>query len=256
MNTNSNQNKRTHRDARIIYEPTGPAREYSDRACNIYKGCQHGCRYCFGKRRLSPNQKQDYDTKPNPKEFFFEKLRYKAAKMNGDTPEILLSFLGDVYQPAEMELGLTRETIKILIQNRLPFTILTKGGTRAVRDFDLLESYGRSRFGTSLVFMDQKYSDYWEPGAASIRGRIEAIQEAHNRGIPTWVSVEPVIDPRQALEVISSLSSIVDHWKVGKINHQKAVEAGVDWIGFREEVRILFDDLGADYYLKKSLTEL
>jgi hypothetical protein len=65
-----------------------------------------------------------------------------------------------------------------------------------------------------------------------------------------------VIDPRQALEVISSLSPIVDHWKVGKINHQKAVEADVDWIGFREEVRTLFDDLGADYYLKKSLTEL
>jgi DNA repair photolyase len=95
--------------------------------------------------------------------------------MNGDIPRILLSFLGDVYQPAEMELGLTRETIKIPIQNRLPFTILTKGGTRAVRVFDLLESYGRSRFGTSLVFMDQEYTDYWEPGAASIRDRIEAI---------------------------------------------------------------------------------
>ena len=244
----------TNKDPRIIYEPTGPAREYSSLACNIYKGCQHGCVYCFGKNRKSPEQKAQYDTDPNPKDHFLEKLRYKAAKMNGDTAEILLSFLGDVYQPAEMELGLTRQAIKILIENDLPFTILTKGGTRAVRDFDLLEAYPKARFGTTLVFLDQKDADHWEPDAATVIDRIRAIQEAHDRGINTWVSLEPVIDPGQALQVIRGLQPIVGHWKIGKINHQKGIE--VDWIAFREEVRALLDDLDADYYLKKSLTEL
>ena len=106
-------------------------------------------------------QKIDYDTNPNPKEFFLEKLAHKASKMGPDTPEILLSFLGDVYQPAEMELMITRRALEIR-SNHLPFTVLTKGGMRASRDFDLLEE-GRARFGTTLIFMDQEKTDYWEP---------------------------------------------------------------------------------------------
>jgi len=244
------------RDYNIIYTPKGPAREYAERACNIYKGCQHACRYCFGKRRLSENQKRHYDNDPNPKDYFVEKFKYKADRLNGDTPEILLSFLGDVYQPIEMELRLTRQALESLVENDLPFTILTKGGTRAVRDFDLLEGYGKGRFGTTLVFMDQGHADHWEPGAASIDDGIKAIEEAHNRGIKTWVSVEPVIDPSEAFRVIRELYPIVDHWKVGKINKNKALERKVDWIAFRGEVKGLLDDLSTDYYLKKSLTEL
>lgn len=73
------------------------------------------------------------------------------------------------------------------------------------------------------------------------------------RGIKTWVSLEPVIDPGQALELIRELHPIVDHWKVGKLNYQAL---DVDWIKFREDVKALLESLGADYYLKKSLTEL
>jgi DNA repair photolyase len=242
-----------HRDNRIIYEPTGPAREYAALACNIYKGCEHACRYCFGKRRLSPSGKVDYDTSPNPKAYFMEKLRYKAEKMNLlETPEILLSFLGDVYQPAEMDLMLTRGALCTLIANQLPFTILTKGGTRACRDFDLL-GQGKARFGTSLIFMDQKHADYWEPGAAPIKDRIKAIQEAHERKIPTWVSLEPVIEPGEAIKVVRELHPIVRHWKIGKINHHAEIERRHNWIQFREQVQLLLEDVHADYYFKKSL---
>jgi len=238
----------------LIYEPTGKAAEYAQRALNIYKGCTHACRYCYGKRRLSPTQKAEYDTNPNPKEGFISKLRKEAAKLPPDTPEILLSFLGDVYQPAEMELRLTREAIEILIENDLPFTILTKGGLRAVRDFVLLQQYPKARFGTTLIFADQTHADYWEPGAASIRSRGRAIREADSMCIPTWVSLEPVISPSHALQLIRELHPIVDHWKIGKINYHTGID--VDWIAFREEAKALLDSLGADYYLKKSLTEL
>lgn len=121
---------KAHRDARIIYEPKGPAKEYSDLAINIYKGCTHACKFCFGKNRLSPAQKVDYDSHPNPKAYFIQKLGYKAKKMQGDEREILLSFLGDVYQPAEMDLRLTRQALKILNENGLKYTILTKSGSR------------------------------------------------------------------------------------------------------------------------------
>jgi len=237
----------------LIYVPDGRAAEYAQRALNIYKGCTHACRYCYGKRRLSATQKADYDTNPNPKADFIAKLRKEAAKFPPDTPEILLSFLGDVYQPAEMELRLTRQAIEILIENDLPFTILTKGGTRAVRDFDLLEGYPKARFGTTLIFSEQKHSDHWEPGAATIVNRIATIRIARRRGIKTWVSLEPVINPEQALALIYQIHPFVDHWKIGKINYHTGID--VDWIVFREEAKALLDSLGAEYYMKKSLTE-
>ena len=241
----------------IIYQPNGPAREYAALALNIYKGCEHGCRYCFGPGALK-SKRETYYHNPNPKENIIERVRKDAALLEkaGSNDEILLSFIGDPYQPAEMEYRLTREVLKVLIEYNRPFTILTKGGYRATRDFDLLESYPKARFGTSLSFMSCKDATYWEPGAATVSDRITAIKFAHARSIPTWVSLEPVIYPEQAFEIIQTLHPYVDHWKVGKINHMKEVENGINWIKFREEVRELLESIGADYYLKKSLTEL
>lgn len=245
-----------HTDARIIYKPKGPALEYSERALNIYKGCTHGCLYCFGKRRMSPSQKIDCDTYANPKGHLLEKLRHKVKTLAPKTtPEILLSFIGDPYQHAEMEFGLTRASLEVLNDHQLRYTVLTKGGTRGAADFDILEE-GLGRFGTSLVWLDQGKADYWEPAAASIADRIKAIQQAHEMGIPTWLSLEPVIEPDQALQVIKELHPIIKHWKVGKINHMPEIEKSHDWVKFREAARELLESLGADYYLKASLTSL
>jgi len=235
----------------IIYEPTGRAKEYADLAINIYKGCTHGCKYCYCAK--IPWTAEKYHKAANPKKDVIEKLRKDAGKLNSNCPEILLSFTGDVYQHEEMNLGLTRQAIEVLIEHDLPFTILTKGGTRAIRDFSLLAEYPKARFGTTLIFWDQKYADEWEPNAPTIDNRVEAISEAYSRGIPTWVSLEPVIDPYQALEVILRLYPIVGHWKIGKLNYKNL---DVNWVEFRENVRSLLNSLGADYYLKKSLTEL
>ena len=93
----------TARNTKVIYEPKGKAREYAALACNIYKGCEHGCRYCFGAKTPWVSA-DDYYGAANPKDHFLEKLERQASKMNGGTPEILLSFQGDVYQPAETNL--------------------------------------------------------------------------------------------------------------------------------------------------------
>jgi hypothetical protein len=68
--------------------------------------------------------------------------------------------------------------------------------------------------------------------------------------------IPPVIEPAQALKVIKELHPIVDHFKVGKINHNREVENRHDWWEFRHEVERLLQDVEADYYLKKSLTDL
>ncbi|MHC4213971.1 MAG: SPL family radical SAM protein [Planctomycetota bacterium] len=236
----------------IIYEPRGPAREYAPLAANLFSGCCHGCTYCFGPSTLW-KKREVFHTQVEPKKNAFERLEKDAGKLKGDDREILLSFVTDPYQPVEMERGLTRRAVECLIENNLRFTLLTKGGMRASRDFDLLAGYDNARFGSTIVFILQDYADRWEPNAPSIDDRILAIEDAHSKGIPTWVSLEPVIDPNQALELIRQLHPIVDHWKVGKLNKQKV---DVDWMQFREDVKTLLDSLGADYYLKKSLTEL
>lgn len=244
-------------DMQIIYEPTGKALEYAPLALNIYKGCEHRCAYCFGPGS-SKTPRDEYYGGPGLKNSVLQRVEADAKYLHekGDTREILLSFLGDVYQPAEVEIGITRKVIKILMEYGRPFTILTKGGMRAARDFDLLTQYSRCSFGTTLIFCAQSSANEWEPGAASINDRIMAIQKAYGTGIPTWVSMEPVIFPLQALQLIKDLHGIVDHWKIGKINYHAEIERSVDWVGFREDVKALMTKLGASYYLKKSLTEL
>jgi DNA repair photolyase len=235
----------------IIYEPQGKAKEYAELACNLYNGCTHGCLYCYVKRY----KQSDYFKASDPKKDVIAKLKQDVEQLNGNTPEILLSFQGDVYQPAETELRLTRQALELLRNHNLPFTILTKGGTRAMRDFDILEGY-KARFGTTLIFWEQVDANYYEPDAALLGDRIEAIEQAKKRGIPTWISLEPVIDAEQALDIVKALYPIVDYWKVGKINHHQELEAKTDWKVFREQITALLQELGAKYYLKKSLTEL
>lgn len=244
----------------IIYKPEGRAAEYDPLACNPYNGCTHGCTYCCGPSSLHVTREK-YFSSAHPKKETTKRIANDAAylkKLFGDTcPEILLSFIGDVYQPEELTLGITNEAIKVLIDYDLPFTILTKGGLRAERDFPLLESYPKARFGTTLVFSRNKDALLYEPGAATIKERIAAIMDAHSAGIKTWVSLEPVIDPVQALEVVDELHDYVGHWKVGKINHNRELEGRINWIKYREDIKAKFKRYGiTDYYLKKSLTQL
>lgn len=242
---------------KVIYEPKGKAREYAPLALNLYNGCTHGCRYCYG-RRFNP---EGHFLDALPRLDILPKIRKDAAdlreKYGDECPEILLSFQGDVYQPAEMELGLTRQAIEILIEHDLPFTVLTKGGIRAERDFDLLEKYPRARFGTTLILFNYGDISYWEPGATDLAERADTILAAKGRGIKTWVSMEPVIIPEDALLIVDVLYPYVDAWKVGKINYHPEIESKVDWIKFREDIKAKFAEYGiTDYYLKRSLTDL
>ncbi|MEN6548033.1 MAG: hypothetical protein ABFE07_18500, partial [Armatimonadia bacterium] len=107
-------------------------------------------------------------------------------------------------------------------------------------------------FATSLVVLNDSERQYWEPGAASVNSRIEAIQKAHDLGIHTWVSVEPVIDPKQALDLIRELSPIVDGFKVGKLNHHPHAKL-VDWRAFTQNLIHVLKATGREFLIKDSL---
>jgi len=230
---------------RIIYRPTGRAREFSYLAINHYKGCGHRCEYCY-----SPNvtHNPDFFTKHLPKPAVLENVRKDAPQIAGTDERVLLCFATDPYQPLNDELGLTREILKILRANDVPFQILTKGGMRAVPDFDL---YGQhDAFATTLTFLDVLKSKQFEPGAATPEDRILAILLAKKRGIETWVSLEPVLDAEQSLEIIRRTHNFVDLYKIGKLNYR---QSKIQWRRFGIRAIKLCREYSKNYYIKDDL---
>jgi DNA repair photolyase len=92
----------------------------------------------------------------------------------------------------------------------------------------------------------------WEPNAALPSDRIYALHAFHERGIQTWVSIEPVLDPAIALEIIRLSAPFVDKFKVGVLNyHPRAKE--IDWRKFAQDAKALLESLGKHYLLKQDL---
>lgn len=89
--------------------------------------------------------------------------------------------------------------------------------------------------------------------ASTVQSRLRILRKAHEMGIYTWVSMEPVIIPDEALQVIRKAHGYVDFWKVGKLNHNKAVEQSVDWPKFRDDATALLEHYGCKYYIKEDL---
>jgi hypothetical protein len=128
--------------------------------------------------------------------------------------------------------------------------VLTKGGRRSTQDFDIL-SRNRWKYGTTIIFQSEILREQWEPGAPPIAERVEALRQAHAMGIFTWVSVEPVVDPDEAIKVIEVLRGTVDFWKIGKLNHDREHEAAIDWHRFLLDVEAAL--AGHQYLIKKDL---
>jgi len=236
---------------KIIYEPRGRALEYAALAANLSRGCAHRCAYCFAPGALRMKRDEFHD-RPVPRAGVLKALERDAARMAGDQRTVLLSFTSDPYQPCEVDDGLTRRAIKVLKRHGLHVEILTKGGTRACRDFDLLDH--DDRFATTLTCDNDHDSLAWEPGAALPANRVEAIKDAKSMGLTTWVSCEPVLYPEQTLRLIEMTAPFVDLFKVGTLNyHPRAKE--IDWPAFALDVVSLLRRLGCYYYLKADLKE-
>ena len=121
----------------------------------------------------------------------------------------------------------------------------------AISDFDL---YGPDdRFGASLTFDNEIDSKTWEPGAALPADRIEALRPAHEKGIKTFVSLEPVIEPDQTLHLIELTHEFIDFYWVGKINHNAELEGKIKWSEFRLNAETILRNLNKNFKVKKEL---
>ena len=229
-----------------IYEPKGRALEYSLLALNLYQGCVHGCGYCYAAMmaRRYGRDFQNAGVRPG----VIEALKKAAPKFAGTDKRVLLCFSCDPYQPAGNKA--TREALQVLRLHDIPFQVLTKGGLRAARDFDL---YGpRDAFAVTLTSVCFPVAMSHEPNAASPDDRCRALIRAKRHGIQTWVSLEPVIDPDESLEVIRQTHTYVDFYKVGTLNH---AANKTDWRAFGIRAINLLEKLGKRYYVKHDLAK-
>lgn len=233
-----------------IYEPKGRAREYSPLALNLYKGCTHGCAYCYVPRMLGRWNK-DYehaDCKPNVD---FDELERSAKKWQGCGRQILLSFTGDPYCGVEPDT--TTKALEILNRYGHKVAILTKGGTLCLRDLDLFRQFGdRIKVGMSLTFAYTRDSIYIEPGAPTATHRLKALDILHDAGIKTWASFEPVVSHKQATLLLRTVKNKVDHVKIGKMNYGNP-PVPIDWEAFATEAVTICREAKLPFYIKKSL---
>lgn len=241
-----------------IYEPRGAAREYAPLACNLYRGCLHGCTYCYAPATLRM-RRADFHASSRARPGIIEALRKDAPRYAGGGDYVLLCFTCDPYPPSPADSSPTREALQILARHDVPVEVLTKAGKRAIRDFDILggmrgapPNSRRARFGTTLLFTRDEDRAEWEPNSASVEDRVEAIREAHRRGIPTWVSIEPIVIPEQALGLIETLSDVVDEWRVGKLNHHP-LAAAIDWAYWSVKLLDAVVASGRRYMIKDAL---
>jgi DNA repair photolyase len=240
----------------VIYEPRGKAGEYAPLALNLYRGCLHGCSYCFAPTATFTNRATFHDPSYiTPRPGVLEALEEQAGLMAGDKREILLSFTSDPYQPLEREALITRRTLEILMAHNLTATILTKGGVWGLnRDGDLLTLNPGNAWSVTLTHDDLLVSLEWEPQAAMPKDRIGSLYFAKKLGLKTWVSFEPVIDPEAVYRLLEATHEFVDLYKVGKLNyHPRAKE--IDWRRFKGEMEERLTRLGKPHYLKRDLLE-
>ncbi len=234
----------------IIYEPKGRAGEYSPLAANLYRGCSHGCRYCYAPAATFTSR--DRFILPSIRKNVINQLKKDVVKYKDDRRQILLSFTSDPYQPLEKLSLITRRAIEIMLAGGLRVTVLTKGGMLASRDFDLLSSSPYSEFACTLTTDNNDESIRWEPYAALPAERLQVLKAAHNIGIKTWVSFEPVINPEAVYRLLDSSYKYVDFYKIGKLNYHPLANS-INWPEFRRKIISQLDDLNKKYLIKKDL---
>lgn len=244
---------KTNLGTKIIYKPSGKAGEYADYAVNLYNGCSHGCVYCYASM-IMHKTKEDF-AKVGQRKNLLENLQ-KDIEYLSTCPQkvnsIFLCFTCDPYQPIEQEYKFTHQAIELLHQVGISVMILTKAGKLPLRDFDLLTN--KDQFGVTLTLLEDEDSIKWEPNAALPCDRMAALKVAHDHGIKTWVSLEPVINPEATLDLIRLTYNVVDMYKVGILNYHPHTQT-INWAKFGHDVIALLESLGKKYYIKKDLQE-
>ncbi len=209
-----------------------------DQSINPYRGCEHGCVYCFARPThaywdLSPGL--DFETHLIAKTNANSRLLEALDKPNYQCKPIALGINTDAYQPLEKHQRITRQLLETLLECRHPVSIITKGGL-ILRDLDLLTELARQGLCTvrvSLTTLDNDLKRRMEPRTAAPATRLKVIRQLSEAGVPVGIIIGPVIPVINDSELEAILEA--------------AFEAGAErasWIMLRLPLEIadLFED--------------
>lgn len=183
-----------------------------DRSLNPYRGCEHGCIYCYARPShaywdLSPGI--DFETKLIAKRNAPALLEQQLSKPGYVCAPIALGSNTDPYQPIEREHQLTRRCLEVLLRYGHPLTIVTKGSL-ILRDLDLLSQLAERRLVSvyiSLTTLDDELKRILEPRAAAPSARLRAIRVLREQRIPVGVLCSPMIPMINDMELENLLEA-------------------------------------------------
>ncbi len=165
---------------------------------NPYRGCTHGCVYCFARNThtyLEFDSGRDFDTQIVVKTNVGEVLRRELGAPRWRREHVAMGTNTDPYQRAEGRYRLMPGVIAALADSGTPFSILTKG-TVLSRDLELLAAAGRSvsvGVGVSLALLDPELQATLEPGTPSPRARLDLVRRIRAAGLPCGVFIAPLL---------------------------------------------------------------
>ena len=215
-----------------------------DRSINPYRGCEHGCIYCFARPThayLGLSAGLAFETRliarPNAALILAEELGRKSYRV----APIAIGTNTDPYQPIEKQRGIMRECLEVLWEHRHPVAIVTKG-TGILRDLDILRKMaklGLVRVGVSITTLDRDIARTMEPRVPAPEKRLEVVRSLARAQIPVRVMVSPVVPGLTDSEVEAILTA-----------GQSAGASSASWIMLRlpREVSPLFQDWLAEHY--------
>jgi len=222
---------------RIITRNTSPDVGF-DRSINPYKGCEHGCIYCFARPShayldLSPGM--DFETRIFRKPDAAMALRQELSARNYTPAPIALGINTDAYQPTEKSEKLTRGILEVLHEFRHPVHIVTKSAL-IQRDIDILSAMAELNLfkaTLSITTLDRDLARVMEPRAATPSRRLDTVRALTDAGITTGVLMAPVIPGLTDHEIEKIMEAAA---------HAGAARAGGVLIRLPHEIKTLFEE--------------
>ena len=185
-------------DSQSVLSPNDADDLSFDYGLNPYRGCEHGCAYCFARPYhdyLGWSSGLDFETKIMVKTRAPELLRRELSSPKWEPQNIAMSGVTDCYQPAERHFRVTRGCLEVCAEFRQPISIVTKNAL-VTRDRDLLATLARHQATAvyvSITTLDSDLAGQLEPRASRPAARLRAIRELTAAGIPVGVMVAPVL---------------------------------------------------------------